>query len=439
MSDIKEIEHEKKFIEEYFKQISTSDIDTIKKYLLYVKQRKRGNENEKVPIRKFINVISEGKGKKAIHFGASRGDLEVFKFLVKKGADVTLLDDEKNNPFMIAVQHNHLEIVKYLIDDHHVDVNYSRNTITALHLAAQQGAIPMIELLLSSGANINALSNYGTPVSFAVAYQQNWSALHLIKKGADLNIVQNQMPSLLHIVIDQNNEELFNTIFEEFSDKIDVNIKDHDGWSALHLCAEKGLLKFSQTLIKNGADVNYENQKQTALDLAVQNEKWDCVQYYREFALRKDAQIPAVQVQLTDAQIKNIYEEINVEKGDANKLLQSEQYEEAIIKYNQIIEKSKQITEHYRDDIVKIYTNLGNAQLKLQKYKDILITCKQARNVKKDWIKIYYYEGQAYEGLKEYGEAAASYFEALKIQQEPGMKALFDEAIKKGKELNKQK
>lgn len=53
-------------------------------------------------------MISEGKGKKAIHFGASRGDLEVFKFLVKKGADVTLLDDEKNNPFMIAVQHNHL-------------------------------------------------------------------------------------------------------------------------------------------------------------------------------------------------------------------------------------------------------------------------------------------------------------------------------------------
>jgi len=81
-------------------------------------------------------VISEGKGKKAIHFGASRGDLDVFKFLVKKGADVTLLDDEKNNPFMIAVQHNHLSIVQYLIDFHHVDVNYSRNTITALHLAA---------------------------------------------------------------------------------------------------------------------------------------------------------------------------------------------------------------------------------------------------------------------------------------------------------------
>lgn len=47
----------------------------------------------------------------------------------------------------------------------------------------------MIELLLSAGANINSLSNFGTPVSFAVAYKANWGALHLIKKGADLNLV----------------------------------------------------------------------------------------------------------------------------------------------------------------------------------------------------------------------------------------------------------
>lgn len=42
--------------------------------------------------------------------------------------------------------------------------------------------------------------------------------------------------------------------------------------------------------------------------------------------------------------------------------------------------------------------------------------------VHKDWIKIYYYEGQAFEGINEFGEAAASYFEALKIQQDAGIK-----------------
>jgi len=46
----------------------------------------------------------------------------------------------------------------------------------------------MIELLLSAGAKINALSNFGSPVAFAVACNQNWSAIHLIEKGADLNV-----------------------------------------------------------------------------------------------------------------------------------------------------------------------------------------------------------------------------------------------------------
>lgn len=60
----------------------------------------------------------------------------------------------------------------------------------------------MIELLLSAGAKINALSNFGSPVAFAVACNQNWSALHLIEKGADLNLSAPQMPTLLHLVID---------------------------------------------------------------------------------------------------------------------------------------------------------------------------------------------------------------------------------------------
>lgn len=37
MSDAKEIEKEKKFIEEYFKQINELDVDTLKKYFIFVK------------------------------------------------------------------------------------------------------------------------------------------------------------------------------------------------------------------------------------------------------------------------------------------------------------------------------------------------------------------------------------------------------------------
>jgi ankyrin repeat protein len=40
--------------------------------------------------------------------------------------------------------------------------------------------------------------------------------------------------------------------------KANVNIKDHLGWSVLHLAAEKGLIEIVDLLIKKGADPNYE-------------------------------------------------------------------------------------------------------------------------------------------------------------------------------------
>jgi hypothetical protein len=50
------------------------------------------------------------------------------------------------------------------------------------------------------------------------------------------------------------------------------------------LCAEKGLLKYTSALIKHGADVNYENEGMSALDVAVKYEKWDCVTCIRDVA-----------------------------------------------------------------------------------------------------------------------------------------------------------
>jgi len=53
------------------------------------------------------------------------------------------------------------------------------------------------------------------------------------------------MPTLLHLVIDQDNEEMFHHIIH----KVDVNKKDPAGWSALQLCAEKGAVKYLDALI----------------------------------------------------------------------------------------------------------------------------------------------------------------------------------------------
>lgn len=57
-----------------------------------VRNLRRDESGAKVPTKEIVNSIAEGNGKKAIHFAAARGDLGVFQFLRKKGADVKAFD-----------------------------------------------------------------------------------------------------------------------------------------------------------------------------------------------------------------------------------------------------------------------------------------------------------------------------------------------------------
>ena len=41
------------------------------------------------------------------------------------------------------------------------------------------------------------------------------------------------MPPILHLAIDQDNKELFNLLTEDYKDKVDPNVLDHGGWSAI--------------------------------------------------------------------------------------------------------------------------------------------------------------------------------------------------------------
>ena len=63
------------------------------------------------------------------------------KWISKKKVDINDISikeiDKGNNPLIIAVQHNHLKMVQFLIDECHINVNYARDTVTPLHLAAQ--------------------------------------------------------------------------------------------------------------------------------------------------------------------------------------------------------------------------------------------------------------------------------------------------------------
>lgn len=83
---------QQKFVQEYFKNITELQADALKSYFQKTVQEHVKKEKEHYDIASLLNQTKEGNGKKALHFAASRGDVEIFKLLLAEGADINAKD-----------------------------------------------------------------------------------------------------------------------------------------------------------------------------------------------------------------------------------------------------------------------------------------------------------------------------------------------------------
>ena len=75
----------------------------------------------------------------------------------------------------------------------------------------------------------------------------------LIEAGADLNAKENDGWTALHLAACNGKLDCVKALIEAGAD---LNAKDNDGWTALHLAARYGKLDCVKALIEAGADLN---------------------------------------------------------------------------------------------------------------------------------------------------------------------------------------
>jgi ankyrin repeat protein len=125
-----------------------------------------------------------------IHWAVQEGNLEIVELLSKHGAALDVVDCEGQSPLYIASSENHINIVKFLINQ---KVNLELNSgTTPLIIACCYNNYEIVIELLNAGANINFRDEDGrTPLFYAKLRNNQELVDLLIDEGASINLVDN--------------------------------------------------------------------------------------------------------------------------------------------------------------------------------------------------------------------------------------------------------
>ncbi|XP_046547141.1 putative ankyrin repeat protein RF_0381 [Haliotis rubra] len=130
----------------------------------------------------------DNNGLTAVMATAMGGSIDVFKLLVKWGADLSLLTDTNQNILHLACSHGGVEIVKYLLTHNIVDIN-SRDgkECTPAMIAAYKGREAVFFLLVDHRADLTIMNDAGDNILNLACNGEN---AHIVKYVSTRHVVE---------------------------------------------------------------------------------------------------------------------------------------------------------------------------------------------------------------------------------------------------------
>jgi len=228
-------------------------------------------------------------GTTALHCACQTGDGSVVAaVLLEQGSESLLHRTRRSNAGIMGITVLHdatefadlasvLVLLKYKVD---VDAETSAG-ITALHIAAKHGHADIASELISHDAQREILASDTKgcsvcPLHYAVENSHTAVISTLLNAGANVNAGRTysgrEDVTCLHLAAMRQNVEMVRQLLAVPS--IDVNARDSDNATTLHVAARGGFIDVAELLLQHGADVNIgmtsgQSSNQTALHCAV--------------------------------------------------------------------------------------------------------------------------------------------------------------------------
>ena len=259
---------------------------------------------------KFDVQLRDHDGWTAFHYFAKRGSYELVKAVADLGVDINLKTNLGKNCLHIAADSSRFNLCRMLISKHNFDMQLpDGNGWSALHYFARNGYYELVKAAADKGININLTTNNGKNCLHIAADNSRlnlcrtlirkhncdvelpdhdgWAALHyfakkgsyeLVKAVADMgihiNLPTNKGKNCLHIAADNSHFDLCRTLISKHN--FDVQLSDHDGWTALHYFAKRGSYELVKAVADLGVDINLEtNLGKNCLHIAADNGRFN--------------------------------------------------------------------------------------------------------------------------------------------------------------------
>ena len=142
---------------------------------------------------------------------------------------------------------------------------------TAILYAAYRGNILIVRSLIECGADINITSKKGLNVLHMAAQGNNPNLIIYFRMKYNISVLSQdaQGNTPLHWACYNSSEEAINFLLSYMTDKNDINIKNKDGKTPLHISILTEKPSLIKKLIKRGADINIKDKEgKTPIDLA---------------------------------------------------------------------------------------------------------------------------------------------------------------------------
>lgn len=249
----------------------------------------------------------------ALHFTVITNNTRGINALLEAKANTELLNASGQTPLTFAIQLQKPEIVALFVKHNLGLKDKNKDGQTPLELAEQMGNTDIIDILkngkftpikerqtlslkdmtqllskgektvienLSKFENINEKNENGETLLMS-AVQSLYLDLtkEILKKGANINDISNYQGTALHIACsyEQENADLIHLLCKNGAD---VNLKDSNGNSPLHLAARAGSFEKCKTLLYYKCPINAKNNdEKTAMNIAKDHNHL-FIQYY---------------------------------------------------------------------------------------------------------------------------------------------------------------